>query len=103
MGTLPQFTGDAALYKTSGHYHSIANETYSRAAGRVNAQMRAGGAGGLGSGGLRLGFWCEAACTGVAAACFAAAIAIENPGVAIACAKAEADCLHDCNSFSSVF
>jgi hypothetical protein len=95
---MPGFTADTSLYKTSEVYLSLANQRQTSGGQGVVAQLRPDGRFGRSGLGFHLPSLCELECAAVAAACLAAAVAIENPGIALACAKAEIDCLNDCNS-----
>jgi hypothetical protein len=99
MKNMPGFTADTSLYKTSGRYQSLANQSYSGGQGVV-AQLRAGG--GFGTRGLSFHWpsWCEIECAAAAALCIAA-WGETIVGVA-ACLAAEATCLNGCKS-SSIF
>lgn len=99
---IPGFTAEAAVRGVrKGDRRSRTHHAHLHGPLEVVPQLRTG-VGGLGGGrSLHWPSWCEVECEAVAAACFAAAVATNNPGVGIACAKAEVDCLNDCNAWSS--
>jgi hypothetical protein len=63
--TLPGYTADASLYKTSGRYQSVSTQNSSSGGQQVISQIRVGGLGGSGgSGGLNAwGCWDSWCCT----------------------------------------
>lgn len=95
---MPGFTADVALDRTGRHYHGVAARGDSPGGQSVVSQIRVGGGGVGGIGGQRLGFWCEAGCSLLYAACIALCPGT-GPGAGFcigACSKGYYDCWKDC-------
>lgn len=65
--TMPGFTADTSLYKTSGQYQSVTPCVDSRRGQRVISQIRVGAGGVGGIGGVRLDY--NLVCTLICAVC----------------------------------